>query len=196
MNVAERNYPAHDKELLAIMHALAKWRVYLHGHPFIIYSDHATLTHLKNQPNLNPKQVRWLGKMQEFDFKIVHIPGKQNIVADTLSRQPDLKILTMTQSTILHDLATQIKQTLINDKDFGPILQTLQGRTPSSPVPTSLLQHYTLVEGILLYDQTRTCIPDGPLRTQILYDHHDAPMAGHQGIECTYAAIHNLFYWP
>src|SRR3954447_21463224 len=104
MNAAERNYPAHDKELLAIMHALAKWRVYLHGRPFLIYSDHATLTHLKNQPNLNPKQVRWLGKMQDFDFKIVHIPGKQNVVADTLSRQPDLKILTMSQSDLLHDL--------------------------------------------------------------------------------------------
>ena len=51
----------------------------------MIYSDHATLTHLKNQPNLNPKQVRWLGKMQDFNFKIVHIPGKQNVVADTLS---------------------------------------------------------------------------------------------------------------
>src|SRR5437763_1339419 len=87
MNPAEWNYPAHDKELLTIMHALAKWRVYLHGRPFTIYSDHATLTHLKNQPNLNAKQVRWLGKMQDFDFKIVHIPGKQNIVTDALSRQ-------------------------------------------------------------------------------------------------------------
>ena len=40
------------------------------------------------------------------------------------------------------------------------------------------------------------CILKGPLRTQILHDHHDTPMAGHQGIKRTYAAIHKLFYWP
>jgi hypothetical protein len=131
MNAAERNYPAHDKELLAIMHALAKWRVYLHGRPFIIYSDHATLQHLKNQPNLNPKQVRWLGKMQDFDFKIIHIPGKQNIVADTLSRQPNLQILAISQATALQKTADQIKELLSQDPDFQPILHTLQGSISS-----------------------------------------------------------------
>src|SRR3954469_21047544 len=178
------------------MHALAKWRVYLHGRPFLIYSDHATLTHLKNQPNLNPKQVRWLGKMQDFDFKIVHIPGKQNVVADTLSRQPDLKILAMSQSDLLHDLTHQVKQSLEQDAEFQPIIRTLQGQSVESPVPPSLMNHYSLENGILLYDHTRICIPKGPIRTQILHDHHDIPTAGHQGIERTYAAIHDLFYWP
>src|SRR3954451_795746 len=178
------------------MHALAKWRVYLHGRPFLIYSDHATLTHLKNQPNLNPKQVQWLGKMQDFEFKIVHIPGKQNVVADTLSRQPDLKILAMSQSDLLHDLTSQVKQSLKQDSEFQPIIRTLQGQSAESPVPSSLMNHYSLENGILLYDHTRTCIPKGPIRTQILHDHHDIPTAGHQGIERTYAAIHNLFYWP
>jgi hypothetical protein len=134
--------------------------------------------------------------MQDFDFKIVHIPGKQNVVADTLSRQPDLKILTLSQSNILHDLATQVKKSLEQDSEFQPILRTLQGQPVEKPVPSSLLQHYSLENGILLYDHTRTCIPKGPLRTQILHDHHDIPTAGHQGIERTYAAIHDLFYWP
>jgi transposase InsO family protein len=58
------------------------------------------------------------------------------------------------------------------------------------------MNHYSLENGILLYDHTRICIPKGPIRTQILHDHHDIPTAGHQGIERTYAAIHDLFYWP
>src|SRR3954466_15877898 len=63
--------------------------------------------------------------------------------------------------------------------------------------PPSLLAHYSLdQEGNLYYDQDQLCIPRGPLRTQILHDHHDAPIAGHQGIERTYEAIHCLFYWP
>jgi RNase H-like domain found in reverse transcriptase len=57
MNPAERNYPAHDKELLAVIHALKKWRVYLEGRPFIVYSDHATLRHLQKQPSLSQRQA-------------------------------------------------------------------------------------------------------------------------------------------
>jgi RNase H-like domain found in reverse transcriptase/Reverse transcriptase (RNA-dependent DNA polymerase) len=163
MNPAERNYPAHDKELLAIMHALAKWRVYLQGRPFVIYSDHATLTHLEHQPNLNPKQVRWLGKMQDFHFKIVHIPGKQNVVADTLSRQSDLKLLVMSTAMAQEGITEQIKSQLLEDKEFQPIIHTLQGQTTNTPVPASLIKHYKLEEGMLFYDQTRLCIPKGNL---------------------------------
>src|SRR5947208_7910076 len=134
--------------------------------------------------------------MQDVDFKNVHIPGKQNIVADALSRQPDLKVLAMTQATLHHHLAKQIRQSLEQDEEFQPIIKTLQGQPVKPPIPATLLKHYSLQNGLLLYDQTRTCIPKCPLRTQILHDHHDIPTAGHQGIERTYAAVHDLFYWP
>jgi integrase-like protein len=76
-------------------------------------------------------------------------------------------------------------------------MRTLQGQPVDKKPPTSLLAHYSLGhDGLLRYDQDRICIPQGPLRAQILHDHHDAPIAGHQGIERTYASIHRLFYWP
>ena len=52
MNLHERNYSAYDKELLAIVHMLKQWRAYLEGNPFIIYSDHAMLKHIQDQPML------------------------------------------------------------------------------------------------------------------------------------------------
>src|SRR3954470_10517443 len=94
-------------------------------------------------------------------------------------------------------LQHQIKESLSQDPEFRPILDTLQGQNPDPPVAPSLLKHYTLdPDHLLIYDHSRLCIPKGLLRTQILHDHHDAPIAGHQGIERTYEAIHHLFYWP
>jgi transposase InsO family protein len=83
------------------------------------------------------------------------------------------------------------------DPDFANVIHTLQGQTIKTKVATSFLDHFSLgSEGQLMYDQTRLCIPKGPFQTQIIRDHHDVPIAGHQGIERTHAAIHRIAYWP
>jgi len=197
MNPHERNYAAHEKETLAVMHALKKWKVYLEGRHFIVYTDHATLRHFPDQPDLSRRQARWMEKMQEYDFEIKYIPGKQNTVADTLSRRPDLQLNAVFQVTVDPKIPQQIREALPKDSEFQEIIHHLQGLLVEHPIPTSLLAHYTMGEdGLLRYDHTRLCIPRGPLRAQILHDHHDIPMAGHQGIERTYSAVHKLFYWP
>ncbi len=104
---------------------------------------------------------------------------------------------TVFQVIVDNILQQQIQETLPQDPDFSCIINVLQGKTPDSPVAPSLLKHYSLDPNqLLVYDQVRLCIPKGPLRTQILHDHHDIPTAGHQGIERTYEALHRLFYWP
>ena len=56
---AERNYPVHEQELLAVVCALKEWRHYLHGRPFTVLTDHHSLQHLQTQPHLSKRQVRW-----------------------------------------------------------------------------------------------------------------------------------------
>ncbi|EDR02339.1 reverse transcriptase-RNase H-integrase [Laccaria bicolor S238N-H82] len=84
----ELNYPVHEKELLAVICALKKWRVDLLGSPFFIYTDYKTLENFLSQKDLSRRQARWMEFLSQFDAKIVYIKGDDNTVADALSRLP------------------------------------------------------------------------------------------------------------
>ena len=85
LNEHEVNYVTHDLELATIVHALKMWRHYLLGRKFVLMTYHYELQYLFDQPKLNARQARWMALLSEFDFKIKHIKGKENKVADALS---------------------------------------------------------------------------------------------------------------
>ena len=86
----ERNYDVYERELLAIMKALAHWRPYLGWtkEPFLIQTDHANLQYWKSPRNLNRCTAQWHANLQDYDFVLQHIPGKTNTLPDVLSRLP------------------------------------------------------------------------------------------------------------
>ena len=86
----ERNYDIYERELLAVMKALAHWRQYLGWtkEPFTIMTDHANLQYWKSPKNLNRRTAHWHADLQEYDFDILYIPGKTNIPPDALSQPP------------------------------------------------------------------------------------------------------------
>ena len=86
MNATEISYVTHERELLAIIHALMIWRHYLLGKKFKIVTDHPSLKYLMTQPNLSKRQAQWVERLAESDFEVVHKPGKSNVVADALSK--------------------------------------------------------------------------------------------------------------
>ncbi|WVZ80926.1 hypothetical protein U9M48_028359 [Paspalum notatum var. saurae] len=83
----EANYPTHDLELAAVVHALKIWRHYLLGNTCHIYTDHKSLKYILTQPELNMRQRRWLELIKDYDLEIHYHPGKANVVADALSRK-------------------------------------------------------------------------------------------------------------
>src|SRR6202051_3685684 len=103
MNEHERNYAVHEKELVAIVHALREWRHYLLGNTFTVITDHRSLQYLATQDKLSARQTRWSEFLQQFDFEIRYRPGKENDVADGLSRRPDHLLATIHQTSISID---------------------------------------------------------------------------------------------
>lgn len=83
----ELNYPTHDLEYAAVVHALKIWRHYLIGKRCEIYTDHKSLKYFFTQPDLNLRQRRWLELIKDYDLGIHYHPGKANVVADALSRK-------------------------------------------------------------------------------------------------------------
>ena len=94
MQPAERNYEIYDKELLAIVKALAKWRQYLLDtvEIFEIWMDHKNLKYFWKPHKLNRRQARWYLKLQDYDFILWHISEKMNTKADILSRKDQVNI--------------------------------------------------------------------------------------------------------
>ena len=83
----ERNYPTHDIELAAIVFALKIWRHYLYGEQLKVFSDHESLKYIFTQRDLNMRQRRWMEYLEDYDFTLYCHPGKENVVADVLSRK-------------------------------------------------------------------------------------------------------------
>ncbi|XP_074559897.1 uncharacterized protein LOC141815936 [Curcuma longa] len=86
LDSAQANYTTTEKELLAIVFALDKFRSYLLCSHVIIFSDHAAIRYLLKKPDSKPRLIRWMLLLQEFDVEIRDRSGKENLVADHLSR--------------------------------------------------------------------------------------------------------------
>jgi len=193
---AELNYPTHEKELLAIVHALKIWRPYLEGNKFTVITDHASLEFIRTQTNLSRRQARWLELLQSMTFDVKYRPGKTNIVADALSRRIHLSNVNVI-STQLTD-PKFLEQEYLKDNYFAPLFEVFKGNQSDDPKSIARIKHFELRNNIIyLKEGNRMAIPSNKqLRTLILQEHHDINTAGHLGIDKTYESISRSFYWP
>ena len=104
LNPAEQNYDIYDRELLAIKEATNFFKHYLLGarHQIRVCSDHDNLKYFRSAHKVTPRQARWMNHLADYNFIIHHLPGKQNTIADLLSRRKDLERgVNNTQTTVL-----------------------------------------------------------------------------------------------
>ncbi|MCO5581531.1 hypothetical protein L7F22_035417 [Adiantum nelumboides] len=187
----ERNYPTHDLELLAVIHALKLWRHYLLSRKFQLVTDHKSLKWIFTQPNLNMRQRRWIELLQEYDFDIKYRPRKDNVVANGLSHKSFLNAISIPNNPILD----MIKEASLNDPEYQNLARRIQnsGETKEISRPT---KEYSLQGGFLYYEQ-KFCVPKDPaLKKTILFEAHDSSISGHPGYAKTLHAIRKSYFLP
>lgn len=89
----------YEKELLAMVVAMRKWRPYLLGRPFVIKTNHQSLKYLLEQRVGTPAQQRWITKLLGYIFIVEYKQGKENVVADALSRRHGEEISTSSSAS-------------------------------------------------------------------------------------------------
>ena len=82
----EQNYSTIERECLALVWGIDRFKYYLYGAKFILETDHKPLLYLNTFKGTNPRLVRWSLALQSYSFTVVHIPGQENHGADLLSR--------------------------------------------------------------------------------------------------------------
>jgi transposase InsO family protein len=195
MNAAERKYPTHERELLAIVLALRTWRTHLYGSEFAVHcqTDHKPLHHFMTQSTLSARQVRWQTFLSEYNLQVNYIPGPDNVFADGLSRRADLRLMAVGAlgqvDGILKAICDGIKQDRLALRHYKA---AQQGNKRS--------KQYKLLHGVLYYHSQglfRVYVPaHGILRKSLLHQYHDVPAAGHFGVEKCYRALAQFYYWP
>jgi hypothetical protein len=166
--------------MLAIMHALAKFRQYLVGARFVVKSDHNSLKYLLEQKDLNERQQKWVSKIQAYDFDIEFVKGKNNAVADALSRRPSIFSMS--------GMSVDWKEHLIVEyaKDQFAC-QLLDGKIQDD--------NFRVINDLIYYKGRIFLVPGSALKAKILHACHNSPVAGHQGISKTYRQVRERFAW-
>ena len=86
LNEVQRNYTTTEKELLAVVFALDKFRAYLVEYFIVVFTDHSALKYLLTKQDAKARLIRWILLLQEFNLQIKDKKGVENVVADHLSR--------------------------------------------------------------------------------------------------------------
>lgn len=119
-----RSKSAYERKLIAIVLATKKWRHYILGRHFIVRTDQWSLQFLLEQQVMNEDQQRWICKLNGLDFEIQYKSGRDNSVADALSRKAKEPLLHA--FSVMHTQGLEnIEEEVHNDDKLKMIVQGL-----------------------------------------------------------------------
>jgi hypothetical protein len=202
---AKRNYDIYDRELLAVILALTKWKQYLQGttHPVTIITDHKNLSYIKDPRKLSRRQAQWALFLQDFDIIWKVLPGTKMAPANALSQRDYVDMSLDNADTsivpspaIINALDLSLVHHIKSSSASDPlVLQAIQNLSEETPLfPRSALADWTFENDTLYYKHRLYVSP--PARSALLHSIHSSPLTGHLERFRTKAIIERDFWWP
>lgn len=198
------NYSTTEKELLAIVFGVQTHRCFLYGRRFKTLTDHAALKWLVTVKNQCARLTQCVLKLAEYDFEILHQPGKKHVNADALSRHV---------AATVHKLPESSEEAAANLKPLEEVLltkenimraqakdefcqQVNQALSEGKTLPYFRDRHSVLYRRTSDLSEVTRVVVCVLLREQVIRQHHDPAFAGHQGEKRMLGSLQLNYYWP
>jgi hypothetical protein len=169
--------------LYALVHVLETWQHYLWPKEFVMHSYHESLKHIRGQAKLNKRHAKWVEVIETFPYIIKYKKGKDNAIADALSRR--YTMLSQLDHTKIG--LESLKELYATDFDFKDAYENCrEGRTWNKYVP----------HNNLLYHANKLCVPASSVRLLFLQEAHEGGLMRHFGMKKTEDVLAAHFFWP
>lgn len=178
----------YEKDLIAIVFVVLKWRHYLLGRHFIIHTYQKSLKYLLDQREVSSDYQRWISKLLGFDFEIQYEPGSSNRVADALSREfaAEKELGTITSSWSVD--ITELGKETAADPFIHRVIRDIK-EEGKSHVGYTVEQGRLLFKGRLVIPHNSSFIP------KLFQEYHDSVVGGHSGELKTYQRLASEWFW-
>ena len=194
MTPTERNYSVTERECLAVLWAIRKFRPYVEGYHFTVLTDHSSLKWLCNLYNPTGRLARRAFELQAYDFEIIHRKGCLNYVPDALSRMYEGETDTKLASI---EIAEEISDAWYKDR-FASVAANPTNHRYWKIVHERLYIYHPnpMIEDLMKDEDAWKLVLPAEKRENALLESHAEPTAGDLGCAKTLARLSLYYYWP
>jgi hypothetical protein len=184
-SLANQKLSIYEKEFLAVLMVVDKWRHYLLKKSFIIRTDHKSFCHLQDQSLSIEMQRKVMSKLAGLQLKLVYKKGSENSIVDALSRVAHYFNIS-TVSIVVPIWIQEIVNSYVVDPEAQNLLQELAVVSPNA-------SGYSLQDGFIKFKGRVWVGANTALQTKIIQAFHASTMGRHLGIQAAYQKLHKLF---